>query len=536
MNSENLILESKLLEVAAHTNYKEATFLISVLGEPDAYGRIIPEDVGEKYAETIIGYPVVAKLKKNIFGQVSDFGGHEVYEVKLKNGKKKKRFGTMPIGSVLNAWVEERELEDFDEPKKCILCSTKLWSSRFPEYFKVLDKLWEEGKVSSSWELTSTKIEEKDGFKIYKVIEFIGNCILGSLKTPAVKQGGILEYAEFNDYESELENALEKDISNIEFAESDLEIKTKKEETDLANKDVEEILDTPVEDTAEKKEKDVVDSKSENVKDEKDVEDKDDKDKKKSEENAECKKKKVNTAEKEEPEVASLTDQDLYAKIGKKCREALSCDWGYVSYWFPEEHTVWFKSCNSETQLDYKLFTYSVEDDEVTVSEPTDVKLTVSVANVNDEIASKNEKIETLTAELELKNEAVISAGEKIGKLNVEISELRPYKEKVELAEQEKIEAEIAEEKKTLKENMLKGGLFTEEEIAEAEIAELIESRNKSAINSLIAERYISSFDNNNDEVAEVENDQVTTSTASLETDDLEESPSAFMTRFLTRK
>lgn len=137
---------------------------------------------------------------------------------------------------------------------------------------------------------------------------------------------------------------------------------------------------------------------------------------------------------------------------------------------------------------------------------------------------------------MELKNEAVISAGEKIGKLNVEISELRPYKEKVELAEQEKIEAEIAEEKKTLKENMLKGGLFTEEEIAEAEIAELIESRNKSAINSLIAGRYISSFDNNNDEVAEVENDQVTTSTASLETDDLEESPSAFMTRFLTRK
>ncbi len=49
----------------------------------------------------------------------------------------------MPIGSVLNAWGEERELDEFDKPKKCILCSAKLWSSRFPEYFKVLDKLWE---------------------------------------------------------------------------------------------------------------------------------------------------------------------------------------------------------------------------------------------------------------------------------------------------------------------------------------------------------------------------------------------------------
>ena len=481
MNSENLILESKLLEVAARTNYREATFLISVLDEPDAYGRIIPEDVGEKYAETIIGYPIVAKLKKNIFGQVSDFEGHAVYEEKTKNGKKRKRFGTMPIGSVLNAWVEERELEDFDEPKKCILCSAKLWSGRFPEYFKVLDKLWESGKVSSSWELTATKIEEKDGFKIYKVIEFIGNCILGSLKTPAVKQGGIVEYAEFDDYDSALENALEKDVLSTETAENDLEIESKKEEIDLANKE-------------------------------------------------------VKTAKKEEPEVASLTDGDLFRKLNEACRKSIGCDWGYISYWFPEEHTVWFKPCNSEASLDYKLFTYEVENDEVTVSEPTNVKLTVSVADVNEEIASKEEKIQTLTAELELKNQAVISAGEKIGKLNIEIAELKPYKEKVELAEQEKIEMEIAEEKKTLKNNLLKGGLFTEDEIAESEIAELIEARDKSTINSLIAERYIASFDKETVEEVNPNKDVGMTSTASLETEDIDESPSAFMTKFLTRK
>ena len=118
---------------------------------------------------------------------------------------------------------------------------------------------------------------------------------------------------------------------------------------------------------------------------------------------------------------------------------------------------MWFKACNAPTTLDFKLFTYQVENDEVTVSEPQDVKLTVSITDVNDVVAEKDEKIGTLTAELELKDEAVIKAGEKINKLNVEVSELKPYKEQVETAERERIEAEIAEEKETLKANLLKG-------------------------------------------------------------------------------
>lgn len=67
-----------------------------------------------------------------------------------------------------------------------------------------------------------------------------------------------------------------------------------------------------------------------------------------------------------------------------------------VSYWFPEDHTVWFKPGDVESSLDYKLFTYEVENDEVTVSDPTDVKLTVAISDVNSEIASKDEKIATL--------------------------------------------------------------------------------------------------------------------------------------------
>lgn len=523
MDVEKFILESKPIEVASYKNYKEATFLISVLDQPDLYGRIIPTDVGEKYCETLIGYPVVAKLKKNIFGQVSDFEGHAIIEVKTGNGRKKKKFTTQPIGSVLSAWVEEREVDGYEGVQKCILCKTKLWTSRFPEYFKVFDKLWEQGKIQSSWELTATKVETEGDNKIYKVFEFIGNCILGSQKTGAVPGAGVIEYAELEtNYDLELAEALERDIADLDIENEEKEV------TDLAEK---AKNDATVEntDTQKLENPETVDEMEKG---------------KGKEDTAECgskTKKKTETAEVEDStvtEIASLTDRDLFRRIDEACRKAVGC-WGYISYWFPEEKTVWYKSDLAETSLDYKLFTYEVVDDMVSVSEPQDVKLTVAVTDINTVIAEKDEKIGALTAELEIKDEAVIKAGEKINKLNVEISELKPYKEAAEKAEQERIETEIAEVKKTLRCNMLKNNLFTEEEINKPEIAELIESRNETAIKNLIAERYIASFDN---DVFNLETDtasykkEANTSIANLEIDDINETPSNFMKNLLTRK
>ena len=449
-----------------------------------------------------------------------------------KTEKKVKRFGTIPIGSVLNAWVEERELDGYDTQKKCILCKTKLWSSRFPEYFKVLDKLWKDGHVASSWELSALKSEEKDGFTIFKAIEFIGTCILGSTRTPAVPEGGILEYAELDNSETELAEALEKDLADSKLDDNE------KEEIDLAEKTKK---DQSVEDTEEKNTSNV---------DETEKEEKDKKD------TAECgtkKKKKTTTAEidPEEPDVAenssepenesedetqtaSLTQNDLLQRISRACRKSVNCDWGYVSYWFPEEKTIWFVADNRESELDYKLFTYEVDNDEVTVSEPQDVKLTVSVTEVNSVIAEKDKKIGDLTAELEIKENAIIKAGETMNKLKVEISELKPYKEAADEAEHARVEAEIAEVKETLKNNMLKNNLFTEEEVASAEIAELIEARNETAIKSLIADRYIANLERA--ELEEVENDKNIdhTATASLDIDDdVNENPVSYMARIL---
>lgn len=501
MKKEKIKIEGTLLEVASYSNYKEATILVSVLDQPDLANRIIPEEAGEEYYSTLIGYPLLAHLKKNIFGKPQDFGGHEMSEIIDENGKKKKKFNTIAIGSIVDAWIEERELDEYEGGQKCILCKAKLWTSRYPEYFNVFDKLWNNGKLSTSWELTATDVEEdENGNKIYKVFEYIGLALLGSAKTPCVPGSGVLQYAEVEEnYEAELAEALEKDIANLDIENKEMEEKELQKDNENKNVNIaeENIGSTIVEDVAENVTEEPVQNNKEN-----------------------------NT------EIASLTDYDLFRKIAKACKDKTDCNWGYISYWFPEEHTVWYKTDNAESDLDYKLFTYTVENDEVTVSEPKDVKLTVSLTEVETVLAEKDEKIGTLTAELDIKNQAVITASKKINELNVQVSELIPYKEKVEIAEREKIETEIAEEKKELKSNLLKTNLFTEEEIAQAEIAELIESRDKTGINNLIANRYIASLETENNE----KDIEESTSVASLESDDINESPADFMKNLLKRK
>ena len=333
--------------------------------------------------------------------------------------------------SVVDSWIEEREVEGYDGEHKCVLIKAKLWTSRFPEYFKVFDKLWEDGNISSSWELTATDVEEKDGFKIYKVFEWIGNAILGSLKTGAVPGAGVIEYAELDDIETELAEALEKDmasldINNEEMEEVDLAGRTKKntpvedtvveeiqvsesvEEVTEQSKEetVAEVIEEPVKETVAEAEESIAESTEEA-----------------NEETAEAE----DSTEVSEvvEEIASLTENDLFRLISKACRKASDDRWGYVSYWFPEEKTVWYKEDGSN-QLDFKLYTYTVENDEVKLSDSTDITLSASVAEFNTILAEKDAEIENLKTEIASKEEAVIKAGEKITALTVEVSELKP--------------------------------------------------------------------------------------------------------------
>lgn len=211
---EKIILASAPVEVAEYPDYKLATFLISVLDEYDRNERMIPKETAVQCGETLVGAPILAKLIYNpITGKPCDFGGHEVYWTTDEDGNDVIKFGTEPIGSVTKQWIEARAIDGFETPKDCLMIQAKLWTSRFPEYAKVLDRLWNERKICSSWELTVHDVVRTIQGAILKSVTFLGNCIIGC--EPAVPQAGIVEYASVKDKSDELElmAALSKDIA-----------------------------------------------------------------------------------------------------------------------------------------------------------------------------------------------------------------------------------------------------------------------------------------------------------------------------------
>lgn len=218
---EKFVLASSPVEISEFANHKEATFLISVLDEYNDNGVLIEKANGEKYHETIIGYPILAFLKYDAKGKPNDFGGHELR--KKYNSETKEidyYFATHPIGSVTESWIESREVDGYEGEKDVILIKTKLWKSRFPEYFKVFDKLWDSGELSSSWEISTSKSKKTSKGKILEQFEFIGNAVLGSNVTGAVKGAGVLEVASNDQFNFDLSNAFLKDIQNEEITSS----------------------------------------------------------------------------------------------------------------------------------------------------------------------------------------------------------------------------------------------------------------------------------------------------------------------------
>ena len=212
MNKETIVLSNKMIELSSFRNYKEATFLISVIGEPNLNGVIIEKDTADLYAPTLKDMPCVAYLKS----KESDLGGHELRVTKNKDGTKEYSFATSAIGTYFDVWVENREVDGFEDKKDVILAKVKLWSSRFPNYIKVVEKLFNKGKLSSSWEIDVLESEQTDSGKVLKEWEFMGNCLLGSNIQGAVPQAGMLEIASVSDDELELAEALTQDILNNE--------------------------------------------------------------------------------------------------------------------------------------------------------------------------------------------------------------------------------------------------------------------------------------------------------------------------------
>ena len=481
---DNIVFYSDQVYLSENSNPDSyiAKFIICDFGR-NKNGVALDRNTIENWMSTLKNKPLVGKIKMRYDGEY-DFTGHNVREVEKvdENGNKYREveFDTEAFGTFFDVAIET--IND----KEYIVASCEIWK-RFTQACEIIVSRIQEGSLSTSWEISVEKSTQGiiDGLmtKIIQAGRFIGHCLLGKNVSPAYDSSGLLEIASTN-YDMEFAEALSQDILSQGL---DIKNEAKEEnnlqsniETQVAEENVEEtVVETPVAETTESSTETEV------------------------------------TENKDETEVSQLTEYDLRKKICEACRAKLD-KWCWISFHFPVEKEVWLEVDGRESELDFVRMTYTVENDTITVSDPEDVKLTVSIAEVNTKIAE-------LEAEVSTKDEAIIKSGEEIARLKTEISELSPFKEKFEKAEQERIENELKEKKETIISSITKSGLITREEIeASEELKGYVENLDEKSLKAVLADRYIASLSENNTEVSETKT-EVETETASTNLDGLED-------------
>ena len=481
---DNIVFYSDQVYLSENSNPDSyiAKFIICDFGR-NKNGVALDRNTIENWMSTLKNKPLVGKIKMRYDGEY-DFTGHNVREVEKvdENGNKYREveFDTEAFGTFFDVAIET--IND----KEYIVASCEIWK-RFTKACEIIVNRIQEGSLSTSWEISVEKSTQGiiDGLmtKIIQAGRFIGHCLLGKNVSPAYDSSGLLEIASTN-YDMEFAEALSQDILSQGL---DKENEAKEEnnlqsniETQVAEENVEEtVVETPVADTTESSTETEV------------------------------------TENKDETEVSQLTEYDLRKKICEACRAKLD-KWCWISFHFPVEKEVWLEVDGRESELDFVRMTYTVENDTITVSDPEEVKLTVSIADVNTKIAE-------LEAEVSTKDDAIIKSGEEIARLKTEISELSPFKEKFEKAEQERIENELKEKKETIISSITKSGLITREEIETSEeLKGYVENLDEKSLKAVLADRYIASLSENNTEVSETKT-EVETETASTNLDGLED-------------
>lgn len=458
-------------EITEHPDHYLAKFVIcdfSVNGNQVALNR----DTIESWMSTLVGNPLVGKLVVAPKGEL-DFSGHNMKVVTRKdddgNEYKTAEFDTDAFGSFQSVGIEKIDDTDF------IVASCKIWK-RYPKACATILRRIESGTLNTSWEIDVLKAHKGIvGGRIAKIIDdgvFTAHCLLGANVEPAYKCSKLLEVAE-TDFGLELANAYiedTKEISNIESNEKEaknLEL-NKDKETQTAQ------VENPTK--TEQAEKTATESTTEpTTPAEPDVQT--------SEEGGEPTpptEPETGTEPAGEsnptPETSSLTGRDLYMKL-KDAVSKISSDY-YMTDMFPEDHTIWCKKWGYMNELDYIMFPYTVEDDEVSLGEPQNITLTVSISDVNTKIAELNNTIASLNTELQSAKE--------------EVASLAPYKDQAEKAEAEKAAAELAQKKENLRQYALSSKMITEAEVSEGgNYASLIENLDETGIKSVIAERCV---------------------------------------------
>ena len=487
------------------TLYSSQVYLAEDNSNPDSYiakfiicdfgrnknGVSLNRDGIDDWLATLKNKPLVGKIKMKYDGTY-DFTGHNMKLVNKidEDGNKYQEveFDTDAFGAFFDVSIET--IND----QEVIVASCEIWK-RFTKACEIIVSRIKDGTLHTSWEIAIEKSHQGivDGLmtKIIDVGRFIGHCLLGKQVSPAYDSSGLLEIASTN-YDVEFAEALSRDIIS-----QGLDIKNKEKEDDTleTNKDIEksnEEIEASVEDTETSNETDIsnditedtstkTDESSKDIDDDKET---DDDDKIEDEEDGECKKKKASAS----TETSALTSSDLRRKLSEECRKKLG-DWCWVAYLFPEEKEVWCEY-DGNSELDYLKFTYSVQNDEVTVSEPEKVTLTISVKDINTTISEYEKTISE-------KDDLIVKASAEITSLKSENAELSQYKQKFTEMEQAKMAAELAQKKEELISSVIKSGQITREEIeASEELQNYVNELDKKSLMAIVGERLSASVSN----------------------------------------
>lgn len=222
-----------------------------------------------------------------------------------------------------------------------------------------------------------------------------------------------------------------------------------------------------------------------------------------------------------EKETSSLTVRDLYQKVSEVLNPKGWSSTPYYSVWeiYPEEHKILAYNIDRTSDDEYIVFTYSVNEDTVSIGEGVATKLS-NILSEYAEFKKLTKEKEKLASDLVDKVEALVEASEKIERLQSTINELKPFKEKVEEIQRAEREQELAEKKEELKKIATKGGFITKEEMESSEeIKAMIESLDEKGIKSIIAERFIKALEDKDSSIETSETKTISVKT-NIESDD----------------
>lgn len=446
--------------------------------------RRLNRDTITSWMRTLINKPLVGKLITPISGE-ADFTGHNMKTVLATDddGKlyKTQEFDTQAFGVFTDVGIEKIDNVE------CITASCDIWK-RFPKACKVITKRIKDGTLNTSWEIEISESHNvMEAGKQVKVIDngvFIGHCLLGKSVTPAYDCSRLLEVAEAEDQnvDEELSGAYAEDINSEKEGNSlNLNNDIATASADAATKSNEIEINFSACGTDKDKEKAACGDK----KKDKSAEDEEEKPTQESpvteDPIEDPKEKEDESASTGEAEVSAMTDGDVVYAINKALVRN-GYEHGYIAFMFMLDKTFWYKNWKSN-DLDFLVFTFEIDaNGNVTLSEPKPATLTVEFKNIDS--------INTRFAEMA---DTIASANEKINTLTSEVESLRPYKERVEKAEVEKAEAEKTEKIEALRKYAIDSKLIEASEVSEGgEFASLIEELNEGAIKTIIAERYMS--------------------------------------------